>query len=233
MVLQGRTRVVVVHPPVVQLAHWLNVVAIFIMVGSGWHIYDNVPIFSWLMIPKWATLGGDPEITYKLHGDVGFGNALLWHFGAMWLLVVNGLIYVSYGVLSGRFKRKLLPISARGVLADIRDALTFKLRHDDISIYNSVQKLLYLGILLVLTLIVLSGVAIWKPVQFQEITALFGGFQGARLVHFLCMTAIVAFVVVHVVLALLVPSTLVAMFTGRARVPANSPTAVLDGESAH
>ena len=212
-------RLVVLHPPAVQIAHWLNVIAIFIMVGSGWHIYDNVPIFSWLSFPKWATLGGDPEITYKLHGDVGFGNALLWHFGAMWLLVANGLFYVGYGLLSGRFRQRFFPISPLEVLTDIRDALTFKLKHDDIGTYNGVQKLLYVGVLCVLALIVLSGLAIWKPVQFQEITAFFGGFQGARLVHFLCMSAIVLFVLIHVTLALLVPSTLRAMLTGRARVP--------------
>jgi thiosulfate reductase cytochrome b subunit len=219
-------RIVLVHPPAVQVAHWLNVAAIFVMVGSGWHIYDNVPIFSWLLFPKWATLGGDPEITYKLHGDVGFGNALLWHFGAMWLLVINGLFYVGYGLLSGRFRRRFLPISPREVFTDIRDALTFKLKHEDISVYNAVQKLLYIGILCVLALIVLSGLAIWKPVQFQELTALFGGFQGARLVHFLCMSAIVLFVLIHVTLALLVPSTLAAMFTGRTRVPAGPQPAM-------
>jgi thiosulfate reductase cytochrome b subunit len=224
-------RRIVVHPPAVQIAHWLNVVAIFIMVGSGWHIYDNVPIFPWLTFPKWATIGGDPELTYKLHGDVGFGNALLWHFAAMWLLVVNGLFYVGYGLLSGRFYRKFLPISPREVVKDLRDALTFKLQHADISVYNAVQKLMYVGVLGVLGLIVLSGLAIWKPVQLQVLTALFGGFQGARLVHFLCMTAIVLFVLVHVTLALLVPSTLVAMFTGKANVGA--PPTVLAPAVAH
>jgi thiosulfate reductase cytochrome b subunit len=209
-------RSIVVHPPAVQIAHWLNVIAIFIMVGSGWHIYDNVPVIEWLTFPKWATLGGDPEITYKLHGDVGFGNALLWHFGAMWLLVINGLFYVGHGLVSGRFRAKFLPISPREVVKDLGEALTFKLKHDDISVYNAVQKLMYLGVLGVLALAVLSGLAIWKPVQLQELTALFGGFQGARLVHFLCMAAIVLFVLVHVTLALLVPSTLVAMITGKA-----------------
>jgi thiosulfate reductase cytochrome b subunit len=204
----------------VQIAHWLNVVAVFIMVGSGWHIYDNVPIIPGLFFPKWATLGGDPELTYKLHGDVGFGNALLWHFGAMWLLVGNGLFYLGYGIVSGRFRRRFLPIAPRELLGDLRDAVTLRLRHEDISTYNAVQKLAYIGILGVLGLVVTSGLAIWKPVQFQGLTALFGGFQGARLVHFLCMSAIVVFVLGHVTLALMVPSTLGAMLTGRARVPA-------------
>src|SRR6516165_2074799 len=224
---KDRSRVVEVHPRIVRITHWLNAVAIFIMVGSGWHIYNNEPIFAWLRFPNWATIAGDPELTYKLNGDVGFGNALLWHFAAMWLLVLNGLVYVGYGLISGRFRRKLIPISIRAIVADIAAALRFKLSHDDISVYNAVQKLLYIGILLVLALTVLSGLAIWKPVQFQELTALFGGFQGARLVHFLCMSAIVLFVIVHVTLALIVPSTLVAMVTGRARVPAISDPAPL------
>jgi thiosulfate reductase cytochrome b subunit len=227
----GASRVITVHPPWVQICHWLNAIAIFIMVGSGWHIYNNVPVVPWLTFPDWATLGGEPELTYKLHGDVGFGNALLWHFAAMWLLVINGLVYVGYGLASGRFRRKLWPISARGLVADVRDALTLKLAHEDISIYNSVQKLLYVGVLGVLALIVISGLAVWKPVQFQTLAAVLGGFQGARLVHFVCMSAIVLFVAVHVTLALLVPSTLKAMFTGKARVPtapvspASTPTA--------
>ena len=220
------TRVVTVHPPAVQIWHWLNAIAIFIMVGSGWHIYDNVPIIPWLTFPEWATFGGDPDLTYKLHGDVGFGNALLWHFAAMWLLVVNGLTFVIYGFASGRFQRKWWPISARGLVRDVRAALALNLAHADLSRYNSVQKLLYVGVLCVIGLNVVSGIAIWKPVQFQHLTALLGGFQGARLVHFLCMSAIVLFVFVHVTLALLVPSTLLSMFTGRARIPAAAPPPV-------
>jgi thiosulfate reductase cytochrome b subunit len=222
------TYVVTLHPAIVRVTHWLNAIAIFIMIGSGWRIYNNDPIFAWINFPLFATLGGDPDLTYKLNGDVGFSNALLWHFAAMWLLVVNGLVYVGYGLVSGRFRRKLLPISPREIIATVGAALRLKLVHDDISVYNAIQKLLYLGILFVLALIVLSGLAIWKPVQFQELTAFFGGFQGARLVHFLCMSAIVGFILIHVSLALLVPSTLLAMVTGRARVPAHSIAAKLD-----
>ena len=218
----GRT--LVIHPAVVRICHWVNVVAIFVMIGSGWHIYNNVPIFPTITFPNWLTIAGDPDITYQRNGDAGFSNALLWHFAAMWLLVINGSLYVGYGIVSGRLRRKLFPISPREIIADVKAALTFRLSHDDISMYNAVQKTLYVGVLMVLGLIVLSGLAIWKPVQLQELTALFGGFQGARLVHFLCMSAVVLFIIVHVSLALLVPSTLVAMVTGKARVP-------VDGDS--
>jgi thiosulfate reductase cytochrome b subunit len=94
-------------------------------------------------------------------------------------------------------------------------ALTGKLSHDDLTKYNQVQKLLYAGIIIIGILIVLSGLAIWKPVQLQYLTALFGGYDAARYVHFFCMAAIVAFMVVHVALALLVPKSLRAMIIGR------------------
>ena len=101
------------------------------------------------------------------------------------------------------------------MIADAKAALTVKLSHDDLSVYNAVQKLLYLGVILAGVVIVLSGLAIWKPVQLQELTALFGGYEAARYVHFFAMAAIVGFLVVHVVLALLVPKSLRAMITGR------------------
>ncbi len=217
------TRVVQAHPPLIRVTHWLNAIAVAIMVGSGWRIYNNVPIFDWLRFPLWMTLGGNPELSYKTSGDGGFANALLWHFAGMWLLALNGLVYVGYGLASGRFHRKLFPIRAREVLHDVRDALSFRLSHADLSRYNGVQRLLYVGVILALTVMLLSGLAIWKPVQLQWLTALFVDFQGARLVHFLAMSAIVLFLIVHVLLAVLVPRSLVAMVTGDVDVPADAP----------
>src|SRR6266516_1196496 len=133
----------------------------------------------------------------------------------MWLLAVNGLVYVALGVVTGRFRRKLIPIRPGEVLADAKAALTGRLTHEDLSVYNAVQKLLYLGVILASIVVVLSGLAIWKPVQLQELTAVFGGYDAARYVHFFAMVAIVGFVVVHVVMALLVPKSLRAMITGR------------------
>jgi thiosulfate reductase cytochrome b subunit len=132
----------------------------------------------------------------------------------MWIVVLNGLAYLIYGFVTGRFRRKLLPISWRGFISTIRDAMTFSLKHDDLTRYNTVQKLLYISIMLVGVLVVLSGLSIWKPVQFSELAMLFYSFQTARLVHFLCMTAIVLFLIVHVALALIVPRSLIAMVTG-------------------
>jgi thiosulfate reductase cytochrome b subunit len=129
--------------------------------------------------------------------------------------MVNGLIYLTLGFATGRFRRKLLPITAGGVVDDAKAALTGRLSHADLSTYNQVQKLLYAGIILVGIVIVLSGLSIWKPVQLQWLTAIFGGYDAARYVHFAAMASIVGFLIVHVTLAVLVPKSLRAMIIGR------------------
>lgn len=190
------------HPAPVRIMHWINAVAIFIMIGSGWKIYNDEVIFGWLHFPEWLTIG-----KWAQHG-------LQWHFFGMWIFVLNGLAYLIYGFATGRFRRNLVPIRWSELVATIKESLRLHLAHDDLTKYNPVQKILYIGVMCVGVVTVLSGLAIWKPVQFSELAALFGSFQTARLIHFLCMTAIVLFVVVHVTLALLVPRTLVAMITG-------------------
>jgi thiosulfate reductase cytochrome b subunit len=192
----------VIQPVWVRIVHWINAVAIVLMIMSGWQVYNASPLFKFSFPPS-ITLGD------------WLGGALLWHFWAMWLLMVNGLVYLTLGFATGRFARKLLPISPSGVLGDTKAALTGKLSHADLSKYNQVQKLLYTGIIIVGVLIVLSGLSIWKPVQLQWLTALFGGYDIARYVHFVCMAAIVAFMVIHVALAVLVPKSLRAMIIGR------------------
>jgi thiosulfate reductase cytochrome b subunit len=193
----------IIQPAWVRAVHWTNAVAMVLMIMSGWQIYNASPLFDFLHFSSSITLGG------------WLGGALLWHFAAMWLLMVNGLIYLALGFATGRFRRKLLPITPEGVISDTRAALTGKLSHDDLSKYNYVQKVLYAGVIVVGIVIVLSGLSIWKPVQLQYLTALFGGYDAARYVHFFCMAAIVAFLVVHVVLAVLVPKSLRAMIIGR------------------
>ncbi len=192
----------VIQPAWVRALHWTNAVAMVLMIMSGWQIYNASPLFVFTFSHS-ITLGG------------WLGGALLWHFAAMWLLMVNGLIYLAFGIATGRFRKKLLPITPSGVIADTKAALTFKLAHDDLSKYNSVQKLLYAGIIVVGILIVLSGLSMWKPVQLHWLSVLFGGYNAARYVHFICMAAIVGFMVVHVALAVLVPKSLRAMIIGR------------------
>ena len=192
----------VIQPAWVRAMHWANAVAMIVMIMSGWQIYNASPLFSFKFAST-ITLGG------------WLGGALLWHFAAMWLLMVNGLIYLVTGFATGRFRSKLLPITPAGVVSDVRAALTFKLGHDDLTVYNYVQRLLYAGIIVVGVLIVLSGLSMWKPVQLHWLVTLFGDYPTARYVHFFCMAAICAFLVVHVALALLVPKSLRAMIIGR------------------
>ncbi len=192
----------IIHPGWVRVTHWINALAMLLMIGSGWQIYDASPLFGFTF-PRGFALGN------------WLGGALQWHFAAMWLLMVNGAVYVALGIASGRFRRKLFPIYPRDVLHDLFAALRGHLAHDDLSVYNAVQKLLSLGVLLTAVVIVLSGLSIWKPVQFHALTSFFGGYDTARYVHFAAMSAIVAFLVVHVALAALVPKTLRAMIIGR------------------
>src|SRR3954471_786763 len=192
-----------IQPAWVRVLHWVNAFAMILMIMSGWQIYNASPLFEGFTFAKSITLGG------------WLGGALLWHFAAMWILMVNGLVYLALGFSTGRFRNKLLPITPEGVISDTKAALTGKLSHDDLSTYNNVQKLLYAGVIVVGVLIVLSGLSIWKPVQLHWLTALFGGYDWARYAHFFCMAAIVAFMVVHIVLALIVPKSLRAMIIGR------------------
>ena len=197
-----RTPAKVIQPVWVRILHWTNAVAMILMIMSGWQIYNASPLFSF-RFPGAITLGG------------WLAGGLLWHFAAMWLVMVNGLVYLAMGIASGRFRTKLFPITPRGVITDLRAALTFKLSHADLTMYNYVQRLLYAGIIIVGVLVVLSGLSIWKPVQLHWLVSLFGDYDTARYVHFFCMATICAFLVVHVALALLVPKSLRAMIIGR------------------
>jgi thiosulfate reductase cytochrome b subunit len=193
----------VIHPRWVRITHWINALAMFAMIGSGWQIYDASPLFNFLYFRPQIALGN------------WLAGALLWHFAAMWLLVINGIVYVALGISTGRFRRKLLPIRPRAVLDDLVAALRGRLSHDNLTIYNSLQRLLYAGVLIAGIVIVLSGLSIWKPVQFKYLTLFFGGYDTARYVHFFAMASIVAFLAVHVALALIVPKSLRAIIFGR------------------
>lgn len=195
-----------VHPLIVRIAHWINVLAILAMVLSGWRIYNASPLFEFKFPRDW-TLGG------------WLGGALQWHFAAMWVLAVNGLIYFAYGTLSGHFRRKFLPVSPAAVFRDIGAALRGRLAHEDLRIYNAAQRAAYLGVIVLAVILILSGLVIWKPVQFHALGMLMGDFEGARYLHFFAMSALVLFVIVHVAMVVLVPRSFPTMITGRTRVP--------------
>jgi thiosulfate reductase cytochrome b subunit len=194
------------HPLSVRIMHWVNAVAMVAMISSGWGIYNDEAIFGWLFFPRNLTLGSWAAVH------------LQWHFTAMWLLVLNGLAYLVYGAVSGRFRERLYPIRPREFAQVVRETLRLHIAHDDITVYNAVQKVLYVVVILAGIVQVATGLAIWKPIQFSGLLELFGDFQGARLAHFLGMAVIVGFLAVHVALALLVPRTLIAMLTGGPRL---------------
>ncbi len=205
------------HPLLRRLAHWVLAFAVVVLIASGWRIYNAEPIFGF-RFPLFPTLGGDVDASLVWHNDPGVASAIEWHFAAIWLLLAAFLLFVGHGVLTGHFWRDYLPLTPRSFLRDFAAAARFRLAHR-LSQYNAVQKAFYWGVLLAITMMLVSGLAIWKPVQFAPLTALLGGFQGARLVHFLFMTALALFLVVHVVLVVLVPKTFVAMTLGRASAP--------------
>jgi thiosulfate reductase cytochrome b subunit len=194
---------VLVHPLIVRIAHWVNAAAVLMMITSGWQIYNASPLFDFTF-PRGITLGG------------WLAGGIQWHFAAMWLLVLNGIVYVAYGIASGHFRRKLLPISPRAVLRDVGRALRGRLAHDDLAVYNAAQRAAYLALIVCLALLVASGLAIWKPVQLHSLALLFGDYEGARYVHFFAMSAVAFIVLVHVLMVVLVPRTFPTMFTGKA-----------------
>jgi thiosulfate reductase cytochrome b subunit len=193
-----------IHPLVVRITHWVNVLAVLIMITSGWQIYNASPLFGF-SFPDTITLGG------------WLAGALQWHFAGLWLFVANGLVYFLYGIFSGHFRRKLLPISPAAVAHDIGQALRGHLAHEDLSVYNAAQRAAYAALIFFLIMLIATGLAIWKPVQLYWLASLMGDYEGARYLHFFAMSAVALIVVVHVVMVVLVPRTFPTMITGRTR----------------
>ena len=192
-----------IQPGWVRITHWINALAVVLMVMSGWQIYNASPIFPAVQFPPAITLGG------------WLGGALLWHFAVMWILVANFLLYVGMNVASGRLRKKLLPLSPKAIATDLLAALRGKLGHQDLTRYNAVQKFAYLVVIADIALLILSGLAVWKSVQFPLLRTLMGGYDNARVVHFAAMSVLVGFFVLHVVMVALVPRSLLLMIRGR------------------
>jgi len=199
---QGRR----LHPVPIRIMHWINAFAMIVMITSGWGIYDDDVIVRGFLFPGWARLGG------------WAAPSLLYHFAGMWLLALNGVAYLTYGVVTGRFRERFLPIRARELVSTVRDTLHLRIAHEDLTTYNAVQKALYIIVIVAGVSQVVTGLAIWKPVQFSGLVSLLGGFQTARVIHFAGMAVIVGFLLVHVLLSLLVPRTLWAMLAGGPRL---------------
>ena len=197
------------HPVVVRICHWVGAAALVCMIGSGLQIYNASPILP-IVFPAWMTLGG------------WLAAGVAWHLTAMWVLMADGLVYLAWGFASGHFAREVAPRTPRAVLRDISLALTFRLKHES-GHYNAVQRLLYSGVIAVAVCTVLTGLAIWKPVQLGWLTWCFGGYPIARVIHFSLMAAIVAFLVVHLTLVALYPRTIPTMITGGVRAEGGRP----------
>ena len=191
-----------IHPLWLRMTHWLNAIAVVIMVMSGWRIYNASPFYDFVF-PADITLGG------------WLAGALQWHFAAMWLLAGNGLIYLAFNIFSGRLWRKFFPLSPRAFIADVKAALKGRLSHADLAHYNTVQRAAYLFVIADVIVLVLSGLVLWKSVQFPFLRELLGGYEAARRVLFWAMAALVAFTGVHLLMVALVPRTLLAMIRGR------------------
>ncbi len=194
------------HPVIVRIMHWVNAATMLVMITSGWGIYNDDVVFRGLHFPPWLRLGD------------WAAWSLNWHFAGMWVLALNGMFYLGYGVVTGRLRERLLPIRPRDLVHTVVDTLHFRIAHEDLTTYNAVQKLLYVVVILAGISQVVTGLAIWKPVQFSWLVSLTGGFQSARVIHFLGMAVIVGFLVVHVALSFLVPRTLWAMLAGGPRL---------------
>lgn len=193
---------IIVHPMWLRICHWLNALAMLVMVASGWRIYNASPLFNFTF-PAELTLGG------------WLGGALQWHFAGMWLFGINGVVYLLINIFSGRLKRKFWPLSPRELINDFLAALRGKLAHDDLRHYNTVQKMAYLFVMIDGIILVCSGLVVWKSVQFPLLRELLGGYDNERFIHFYAMSGMVGFVIIHLIMVALVPKTLLAMLRGR------------------
>lgn len=191
----------IIHPLFVRIAHWINAFAAIALLMSGMRIYNASPLYPFLFPPE-ITLGG------------WLAGALAWHFAAMWLLVANGLAYLLYGVFSGHFARRLLNVGAIASRHGFKRAIRRPLIHGT-GEYNLVQRLLYVAAIGDVVLLVLSGLALWKPVQFQDLSEFLGGYEAARHIHFYGMAVLAAFLFAHVAMAFIVKDAVKSMFTGR------------------
>jgi thiosulfate reductase cytochrome b subunit len=203
----------VLHPLVVRVTHWTWALGVLILIGSGLRIYESDPLFSF-SFPVWMTLGGTYEDANRLHNDFGLAGALLWHFAAMWLLFASLTVFLVWAVVSGHFRMRYLPVTRREIASNLTDVFRGRLSHE-LGVRNAVQKLLYAFALADMIVMVLSGLVLWKPVQFHTLGLLMGQYEGARYVHFFGMIGLALFIVVHVALTLLVPKVLPPMITGR------------------
>ena len=192
------------HPFIVRLTHWVNFIALAIMVTSGLRIYNASPLFDF-RFPDALTLGG------------WLAGARQWHFFGMWLFFVNGAVWLVYNVISkhGRHTTLFRGADVGGVLPMIQYYLRIRKEHPPHKKYNVLQKLTYTTIPLAALGAILSGIAIYWPVQFSGVAWLFGGYDVARVLHFIFMATLVLFFFGHLLMVTISGwSNFVSMITG-------------------
>jgi len=214
------------HHGLVRLAHWLNAIFLAGMIGSGLQIYAAFPHFGprgapypvpnpWdgESLPEWSRLGG------------WLAGGLNWHFALAWPFVITGLVYLGFLAFTGEWRSLLFrPRDVRPAVDMQLYYLRLRREHPPQGKHNPLQKAAYTGIVVLGAISVLSGFAIYKPVQLSWLTALFGGYELARYWHFVTVWVFVGFTLLHVALVLLVdPASLRAMITGwyRGRFPSH------------
>lgn len=208
-----------VHPLPIRLSHWINIPLLAIMAGSGLQIYAAYPnlgprgaLYRWYPLqgmtpPGWMRFGG------------WLAGARHWHFAIAWFLVLNGLIYIGYMIFSGEWRRRMfLPRrDASGAIAMFAYYARVSATAPPEDFYNGLQRLAYTSAIIFAAVAVLSGVAIYKPVQLHLLTALFGGYEFARAIHLGALAMLAMFTATHLVLVALHPRTIVNMVNGGPR----------------
>jgi thiosulfate reductase cytochrome b subunit len=174
------------HPLIIRITHWLNFIALGVMVSSGLRIFNASPLFNF-KFPHWATLGG------------WLGGARLWHFAAMWFFAFNGIIFVAYNILSrhGRETTIFRKRDISGILPMIKYYLRIEKKHPEVKKYNPLQKLAYTSVPILSIGVILSGLSMYMPVTLQWLAFIFGGYEPARWFHFIFMSLLVVFFIGH------------------------------------
>ena len=204
------------QPLLIRITHWVNVPVLAVMAMSGLQILRAYPYFGpqgerWGWVPLQGWMSPD-----WMRAGQWLAGARHLHFLFAWIFVVNAIVYLAYLIASREYKRRLFwpPRDTRPLFQQIAVYLRIRKEAPPVDLYNSLQRQGYTTCLVLALLEVLSGFALWKPVQLSWLAAMFGGYDGARVVHFLALLGLVLFVVVHVIMVLVHPKSLGEMVTG-------------------
>ena len=207
------------QPLPIRVAHWINIPLLVIMAGSGLQILTAYPSLGPRgALYRWYPFQGTPPPSWLRFGE-WLAGARHWHFALAWFLILNGVIYLTYMIASGEWRRRVFIPSrdTSNALAMFAYYLRLRKTPPPADFYNGLQRLAYTSAILFGMVLVLSGLAIYKPLQLYWITAAFGGYDVARVVHLTCLVLLAQFTVMHLVLVALHPRTLVTMVTGGRR----------------